>query len=108
MRSVKLPKSILGSGAAKGFDPPLRHFFSLLLSVLVFCCTTSIAFSQQVTTRVNGTVKDTAGATVPGAKITLIDAATKVQKTALTNEEGNFVIADVQPGTYLVTVEGTG
>jgi hypothetical protein len=103
MRSLKLART-LGGGAAL----PLRHVFSLVLSVLVLCGTTSIALSQQITTRINGTVKDSAGATVPGAKITVIDAATKDQKTAMTNDEGNFVVADVQPGTYLVTVEGTG
>src|SRR5262249_8278973 len=38
----------------------------------------------------------------------LFDTATKEQKTATTNEEGIFVITDVRPGTYLLTVEATG
>src|SRR6185503_9147663 len=93
MRSFQLPKTVL---------------FKVLLSMLVLCSAVSIALSQSVTTRVSGTVKDTAGATVPSAKITLTDTATKEQKTAVTNEEGVFVIADVRVGTYTVTVEGTG
>src|SRR6185369_15367281 len=93
MRSFQLPKTVL---------------FKVLLSMLVLCSAVSIALSQSVTTRVSGTVKDTAGATVPSAKITLTDTATKEQKTAVTNEEGVFVIADVRDGTYTVTVEGTG
>jgi hypothetical protein len=68
----------------------------------------SVAISQTVSTRVSGVVKDTAGATVPGAKITLIDTSTKDQKTATTNDEGTFSIADVRVGTYMVTVEATG
>jgi len=89
MRSFKLPAYIL---------------FSVFV-VLGLC---SVAMSQTVTTRVSGTVKDTAGATVPGAKIILTDTSTKDQKTATTSDEGTFSIADVRPGTYTVTVEGTG
>ena len=84
------------------------RFFTLLLSALVLCGTSSLVFSQSVSTRINGTVKDSAGATVPQAKITLTDTATKDQKTVVTNEEGTFVITDVRPGTYNITVEGTG
>src|SRR5215213_8600446 len=103
MRSFKLPADAFG---ARHVISPVRpfNFFTLLLSTLVLCGSMSIAFSQIVTSRVSGTVKDTAGANVPGAKLTLIDAATKDQKAAVTNEEGNFVIADVRPGNYLVTV----
>jgi hypothetical protein len=53
-------------------------------------------------------VKDTAGASVPGAKILLTDTATKDTKEVTTGEDGNFTIADVRPGTYTVAVEATG
>ncbi len=109
MRSFKLPATNLVKGAGENLCPTRRlTFFSLLLSALVLCSASSIALSQQVTTRINGTVKDSAGATVPGAKISVIDSATKDQKTATSNEEGTFVMTDVRPGTYLVTVEATG
>jgi len=109
MRSFKLPAKILVNGAIQKLRPAWRfNLFSLLLSALVVFGASSIAVTQQVTTRINGTVKDTAGATVPGAKITVIDSATKDQKTATSNEEGIFVVTDVRPGTYAVTVEATG
>jgi len=109
MRSFKLPANILVNGAIQKLRPAWRfNLFSLLLSALVLFGASSIAVTQQVTTRINGTVKDTAGATVPGAKITVIDSATKDQKTATSNEEGIFVVTDVRPGTYAVTVEATG
>ncbi len=38
----------------------------------------------------------------------LMDAATKDQKEATTNEDGSFTISDVRPGTYSVVVEATG
>ncbi|HKG98305.1 MAG TPA: TonB-dependent receptor, partial [Pyrinomonadaceae bacterium] len=108
MRSFQLPAHAFVRGAVQVFNPARRiNLFTVLLSTFVLCGTISVAFSQIVTSRVSGTVKDSAGATVPGAKLTLIDTATKDHKTTVTNEEGNFVIADVRPGVYLVTVEAT-
>jgi hypothetical protein len=109
MRSFKLPANILVNGATRNLKPAWRfNLFSLLLSALILFGASSIAVTQQVTTRINGTIKDSAGATVPGAKITVTDSATKDQKTATSNEEGIFVVTDVRPGTYAVTVEATG
>jgi hypothetical protein len=108
MRRFK-PANTLVNGAARKPNSAQRfNLFSLLLTALVLTCASSLAIAQQVTTRINGTVKDTAGATVPGAKITVVDVATKDQKTATSNEEGTFVVTDVRPGTYYVTVEATG
>src|SRR5689334_24936493 len=101
MRSFGLPANILVSGAAEVFRSarPL-NLPTLLFSVLVVLGMCSVAISQTVSTRVSGVVKDTAGATVPGAKVTLIGASTKDQNTATTS--------DVRVGTYMVTVEATG
>jgi hypothetical protein len=46
-------------------------------AVLALCAASSVV--GQVVTRVGGTVKDTAEAVVPGAKITLIDANIRVR-----------------------------
>jgi hypothetical protein len=109
MRSFKLPANILVNGAVEVFRSARRwNLPTLLFSALVVLGMCSVAVSQTVSTRVSGVVKDTAGATVPGAKVTLIDMSTKDQKTATTNDEGNFSIADVRVGTYMVTVEATG
>src|SRR5689334_24608808 len=106
---MRSPANILVRGAAEVFRSarPL-HLPTLLFSVLVVLGMCSVAISQTVSTRVSGVVKDTAGATVPGAKVTLIDTSTKDQKTATTSEEGTFQIADVRVGTYVVTVEANG
>lgn len=92
----------------RSFKLPANFLFRVLLSTLVLCSAISLGFSQIVTSRISGTVKDSVGATVPQAKVTLIDTATKEQKTDTTNDEGIFVFTDVRPGTYTVTVEGTG
>ena len=109
MRSFKLPANILVNGAVEVFRSTRRwNLPTLVFSALVVLGMCSVAMSQTVSTRVSGVVKDTAGATVPGAKVTLIDASTKDQKTATTSDEGTFSITDVRVGTYMVTVEATG
>ena len=108
MRSFPL-QNILVDGAVDAFRSARRcKLLTLLVSGLVVLGMCSVAISQTVSTRVSGVVKDTAGATVPGAKVTLIDTSTKDQKTATTSDEGTFSIPDVRVGTYIVTVEATG
>jgi hypothetical protein len=107
MRSFKLPANILVNGFAERTRPP--RFIALYASaLLLICCAWSFSSGQTVTTRVAGTVKDSAGATVPGVKVTLVDAGSKDQKTAVTNDEGTFTITDVRVGTYYITAEGAG
>jgi outer membrane receptor protein involved in Fe transport len=53
---------------------------------------------------VNGTVKDAAGAVLQGAQIVLQPTAT----TVATDAQGNFLISDVKPGTYTVTISYVG
>jgi len=109
MRSFKLPANMLFNGVRAVPGPARRvYLLSLLLSALVLGGTSSIAFAQSVNSRVSGIVKDTAGAVIPGAKVTLMDAATKDEKQVTTNEDGSFSINEVRPGTYSVIVEGTG
>jgi hypothetical protein len=56
-----------------------------------------------------GVVKDTSGATMPGVTV---EAASEVLiekvKTAVTDGNGNYRIADLRPGTYSVTFSLTG
>ena len=108
MRSFQLP--VISFSGARGVLNPARrmNLVSLLLSALLLGGATSIVFAQSVNSRVSGIVKDTAGAVVPGAKVTLTDKATKDQKEVSTNEEGSFTLTDVRPGTYNLAVEGTG
>ena len=108
MRSFKLP-AILCNGARGLLNSSRRiNLLSLLLSALVLSGATSLAVAQTVNSRVTGTVKDSAGALVSGAKVTLMDLATKDTKDISTNEDGTFTISDVRPGTYTLAVEATG
>lgn len=58
--------------------------------------------------KISGFVKDPSGATVPNAKVTIRNSATAVERQATTNESGYYVITNVPPGLYTMTVEASG
>ncbi|HEX3744205.1 MAG TPA: carboxypeptidase-like regulatory domain-containing protein [Bryobacteraceae bacterium] len=65
-------------------------------------------FGQAVNSTILGTVSDSSGGSVVGAKVTLTETNTNVSRTGQTNESGNYVFSNIPPGTYAVTVEMTG
>jgi Carboxypeptidase regulatory-like domain/TonB-dependent Receptor Plug Domain len=55
-----------------------------------------------------GMVKDPAGAVVNSATVVLINEATKIERKAVSNQEGSFVFSAVSPATYTIKIESTG
>src|SRR5215471_4117340 len=49
-----------------------------------------------------GTVRDSSGGVVPRAKITLRGLDTNVERSVLTNEQGNYSFVDLRAGNYQV------
>ena len=66
------------------------------------------AFGQGATGAINGTVTDSSGAVIPSATVTLRNAATGAERTALTNATGTYVFPEVIPGTYAIQVGAQG
>jgi hypothetical protein len=64
--------------------------------------------AQTVNTTVSGIVSDQTGAVVTGAKITLLDSATKLGINTTTNSEGRYIFNDVRAGLYSVIAEANG
>ena len=80
------------------------------LLALLFVLTAGIprASAQFDTASVVGTVKDTSGATVPEAKVTLTNTATGVSVVRTTTTDGNYEFVTVRPGLYVVSAEKSG
>src|SRR5687767_3243020 len=78
-----------------------------LLSFLFFSVIISIAFNTtalgQQTGSLGGQVQDTLGAVVVGATITVV-APNGTEKTATTNQRGEFSVTGLAPGKYTVKV----
>ncbi|HEY6767975.1 MAG TPA: TonB-dependent receptor [Candidatus Sulfotelmatobacter sp.] len=58
--------------------------------------------------RISGLVVDQSGAVVSGAKVTVTNTATSVSRFVTTTGAGDYVVNDVDAGTYAVTAEAAG
>ncbi len=68
----------------------------------------TLAFAQSATTSLHGTISDSKGLVVTGAKITLNNPATGFSRTVTTDDQGSYQFLEVPPSTYVMTVTATG
>jgi outer membrane receptor protein involved in Fe transport len=62
----------------------------------------------QATATISGTVKDSSGAVVPGAKVTATNEDTNLSRSVLADDAGQYVIPLLPLGAYRVRVEKDG
>ncbi|HZT29019.1 MAG TPA: carboxypeptidase-like regulatory domain-containing protein [Bryobacteraceae bacterium] len=62
----------------------------------------------QTTAGLTGTVTDTSGAVIAGAKVTLTGTDTGIQRSTASGESGEYEFLVLPPGTYSVTVQKEG
>lgn len=60
------------------------------------------------TAQLTGTVTDSSGGVVAGAKVILTDEATNIEATATTDDRGVYGFTGVRPGSYMLRVEAKG
>lgn len=64
------------------------------------------AFAQEITGNLSGTVKDTTGAIVKGATITITDIEKKVVvRTLMSGDEGEWTAQNLLAGLYSISIE---
>lgn len=90
----------------------MKHFTSatrlLSLAAVLLFCLSAVAFAQEITGSIVGTVKDANGAAVKGATVTITNSDTKlVARTVTTNDDGEFSAPLLPVAFYDVTVEAT-
>jgi Carboxypeptidase regulatory-like domain/TonB dependent receptor len=86
------------------FELPKRIFFA---AALAFSPAALIA--QVASASLEGVVQDATGASVPAAKVQILNVSTGVKTNATTASDGRFVTPSLQPGgPYTVTVEASG
>lgn len=74
-----------------------------LILCLVFCLS-AIAFGQGELAQLSGTVVDPNNAVVPGATVTATSTRTGFTRSTTTNEDGFYVLTNLQPSTYEIVV----
>src|SRR6266702_2945900 len=82
--------------------------YGLLACCLCLMVFYSSASAQSSAATLSGTVVDQDGALVPGANVTVINAATGQQRQATTSDGGNFTVPLLPPATYTIRVEHQG
>ncbi len=80
--------------------------FALAIATLVLA-TSLPAFAQATTGTLRGVVTDPNGGVVAGATVMAKSQTTGVTTPSTTNGEGQYVISNLPPGKYTVTVEST-
>jgi hypothetical protein len=78
--------------------------FWLWIGVLIL----APGLAAQDTASLVGTVRDSSGAVVPSAAVTLKNVATGISRKLVTNAAGEYVAAGMQPGTYDFSVTAQG
>lgn len=66
------------------------------------------AMAQQFSGTIRGTVQDSTGAVVVGAEVAIVQIATNVTRNAVTADNGTYVVPQLTPGVYRVTVKKNG
>jgi hypothetical protein len=80
----------------------MRYWQLLLL-------TGSLASAQTTgTATLLGTLTDSSGAVIAGAKVTVTNTATSFTSETVTNAEGYYFVTYLNPGTYQITIEAAG
>src|SRR5262245_33717238 len=95
----------------KMFSDKLREWRLAVLGLLLAAAISAIvpmSAQAQETGSILGTVSDPNGGRVPNASVTIKSASTGTTRTATTSSEGFFIVTNLQPGVYDVTVKATG
>jgi hypothetical protein len=86
-----------------------RQCHKIALIAIAMACFTFAPLMAQVTSgTISGTVKDSSGAYIKGATVTIADPANGLTRTVTTSGSGEFSAPGLYPGTYTITVEAPG
>src|ERR1700678_2998306 len=80
----------------------------LLVALCGLLLVTLPVAAQTTAGRVLGTITDQSGAALGGATVVVTDLQHGASRTLTTDSSGDYVAAELQPGTYEIRVESKG
>lgn len=92
------------AGSSRGW----RLLPLLLAGLILIAAAPSAAFAQAVTGTLLGTVTDSTGAVIAGAKVTVTNQNTGLTRTVKTDAIGEYTVPSIPTGIYIVLVELDG
>src|SRR5262245_41377144 len=86
----------------------MKPFGRILVVVAALVLAAIPAGAQDYRGRVQGAIVDASQGALPGVAVTLVNTATAVSVTRVTDSEGRYVIDFVDPGVYTISAELQG
>ncbi len=86
----------------------MKSLRSGLVLVLAIATMSGVLSAQTYQGRILGSVTDSSGAVIPGAKVTITNVGTNVARTLTTNSVGEYDAPSLEPGKYSITVDARG
>lgn len=83
--------------------------FAILLGLIIgIGCLSLAVFAQSINqTQIRGTVTDSSGAIVAGAKVTITDVGTNISQTTTSNASGTYAFTALRASNYKLLVEAS-
>lgn len=82
---------------------------AVLLVVSLLCLlAASISYGQSTYATITGTVTDPNGAVIPNANVAAVHVQTNYRYTATSNEVGQYTLANLREGEYMLVASGGG
>ena len=78
------------------------------LSFVCWAIAVSVVYAQVYSGSLTGVVNDPSGSSVPRAKVTLTDQDKGFTYTAVTADDGRYVLRNLPPGNYRLSMEASG
>ena len=82
--------------------------FFFAIAMLQTLCSVSALAQSSASGTVAGQVTDQQGSAIPGVEVQLIDPSTNITLRTLSNDAGRFIVVNVNPGLYNITMTKTG
>jgi hypothetical protein len=86
----------------------MKRFRFLSIALASFFLLTIGSWAQTNEGRILGTIRDSSGGVIIGAKVTVTNTGKQVSRELVTNETGEYVAPDLEPGLYTVSAEAGG
>jgi carboxypeptidase family protein/TonB-dependent receptor-like protein len=85
------------------------RFGVVVVALLIFLCSPQVkSQTSRSASALEGTVRDSSGAVIPGAKIVINNTSTDQIRTVITDEQGSFHSAELPVALYEIIVQRAG